>query len=54
MSRMCIVRNKDKTVSCLPVHESKLSYYLKYEVICFANKQWNPHFVGIIKKYFSK
>lgn len=52
--RMCVVRNKDNSISCLPVYNKRNYYYERYNVICFVNKLWNPFFVEKIKLYFSK
>jgi len=52
--RMVVVLNKDGSVSCLPVSRSRSYYMLKYNVLCFVNKMWNPINVLNIKKYFEK
>lgn len=50
--RMCVIKNRDNTVSCIPVTCSKEYYDEKFEVLCFVNKTWNPYYVNSIKKYF--
>lgn len=51
--RICIIRNKDGTISCLPVSKDKDYYNKKFNVVCFVNKMWNYYFVDKIKKYFN-
>lgn len=51
--RMVIIRNKDNSVSCLPMSKSKTLYEKKYNVICYVNKMWNPYHIQKIKNYFS-
>lgn len=50
--RMCVIKNRDNTVSCIPVSCSKEYYYEKFDVLCFVNKEWNICYVNSIKKYF--
>lgn len=52
--RMVIVRNKDNSVSCLQMVNSKEWYEQQYKVICYINKPWNIFYVDKIKKYFKK
>lgn len=52
--RMCIIKNGDNTISCIPVSCSKDYYYDKFNVLCFVNKRWNNYYVNIIKKYFEE
>ena len=50
--RMAVIRNKDNSVSCLPMSKSKSYYERKYNVICYVNKLWNVYYVSIIKRHF--
>lgn len=52
--RLCVIRNKDLSISCLPVNKDKSCYYSKYDVVCFIKKSWNIYHIKIIKKYFEK
>ncbi|MNV42855.1 hypothetical protein D3C71_1345530 [compost metagenome] len=54
MKRMVVVRNKNGSVSCLPISKNKEYYFNKYNVIVFVNKPHNYHYVVKIKQYFSK
>lgn len=50
--RMIVVKNKDDSISCLPMQHNISHYQKHYNVIGTVNKQWNPHFVLKIKNYF--
>lgn len=50
--RMCVIKNKDNTISCIPVSCSKNYYYEHFFVLCFVNKNWDIQYVNIIKRYF--
>lgn len=50
--RICVIKNRDNTVSCIPVSCSKEYYYEHFTVLCFVNKAWDINYNNIIKRYF--
>lgn len=52
MARMVVVRNKEGSVSCIPMANPLAHYQKKYDVVVIVNKPWNYHHVSKIKKYF--
>lgn len=52
--RMVVVKNKNNSVSCLPMSQSISHYVSKYNVLTIVNKQWNPYYIEKIKKHFER
>lgn len=52
--RICVIRNKNNEISCIPVTCSKQYYYNKFEVLCFVNETWDLYYINIIKRYFQR
>lgn len=52
MENIVVVKNKNGSISCLPVSRSRIHYEENYNVIVFVNKMWNLYHIEKIKKYF--
>lgn len=51
--RMVVVRNKDNSVSCLPMR-GPLFRYEKHDIVTIVNKPWNVYYSKKIKNYFNR